>query len=107
MDIDDVTSIVKTVVGLGLVAVSMHSCFNSEWYKEGERTRAAKAAAAAIPHVIREADGCKVYAFERGSTDHYFTRCGETVTTERNYTESCGKNCTKHKQELIVTEGNK
>lgn len=55
------------------------------------------------PHVVREADGCKVYAFERGGRDHYFTRCPSTTDTETNWTESCGKNCTHHKSENIVT----
>lgn len=56
------------------------------------------------PHVVREADGCKVYAFERHGRDHYFTRCPATTDTETNWKESCGKNCTRHKSENIVTE---
>lgn len=63
---------------------------------------------ARIPHVIREADGCKVYAFTAGSKEHYFTRCAGMVTTDRNYEvkKSCGKNCTKTEQhtETIVTK---
>ncbi len=56
------------------------------------------------PHVIRDSgDGCKVYAFRADGT-HYFTRCspGETVTTERNYSERVGKANVK-KTETIVT----
>lgn len=56
------------------------------------------------PHVIRDSgDGCKVYAF-RADGLHYFTRCsaGETVTTERNYTQRVGKSNVK-KTETIVT----
>ncbi|RQZ76439.1 hypothetical protein DF052_00350 [Burkholderia glumae] len=75
-----------------------------------ERDRArdrAQAAADATPHVIREADGCKVYAFRADSNWHYFTRCPDgTVTTERNWTESRrqGKQTiTEHKSETIVT----
>jgi hypothetical protein len=105
--IDVAITLGKTGVCLGLLFFCVHSCFDSNWYKESERARAAGRLAAATPHVIRETDGCKVYAFERDNTDHYFTRCGDTVTTERNYTQSCGKGCVKHKQETIVTEGNK
>jgi hypothetical protein len=55
------------------------------------------------PKVIREADGCQVYAFERSGREHFFTRCPATTSTETNWTESCGKNCRSHKQESIVT----
>jgi len=48
------------------------------------------------PHVIREADGCKVYAFKANGRDHYFTRCGgQPVPTLTSHSESCGKNCTR------------
>jgi hypothetical protein len=75
-----------------------------------EAARAEAERRAAIPHVIRQADGCKVYTWKGGGQWHYFTRCSpaDTVTTERSYTEkvSCGKNCTKHvpRKEVIVTE---
>lgn len=59
------------------------------------------------PHVIREAGGCQVYAFERSGREHYFTRCPETTSTETNWTESCGKNCRSHKQDTIVTPNKK
>jgi hypothetical protein len=70
----------------------------------------AKVQAEQTPHVIREADGCKVYAFKAGDSTHYFTRCpNATVTTDRSYTVACGtpkaqKQCPKI--ETIVT-GNK
>ena len=63
-------------------------------------------AAARIPVAISSADGCTVYRFEDAGT-HYFTRCGGTVTTTKNYTESCGKGCTRNRQEHLTTEGNK
>ena len=70
-----------------------------------------KARVDATPHVIREADGCKVYAFKDGDKWHYFARCiNGTVTTERNWTESRqqGKQTiTEHKSETIVTNGAK
>ncbi len=62
-------------------------------------------AAARVPQLMSEADGCKVYRFVDNGT-HYFTRCGAQVDTIRNYTESCGKACTRHRTETITTEGN-
>jgi hypothetical protein len=59
-----------------------------------------------VPQLLSEADGCRVYKFVDDGT-HYFTRCGEQVSTERNYTESCGKGCTRHRTESITTDGNK
>jgi hypothetical protein len=59
-----------------------------------------------VPRLLSEADGCRVYKFVDDGT-HYFTRCGEQVSTERNYTESCGKGCIRHRTESITTDGNK
>lgn len=51
-------------------------------------TRVAKEEADKLPRVIREADGCKVYAFKSGNDWHFFTRCPNSqVTTERNWKE--------------------
>jgi hypothetical protein len=91
---------------LALCVFGIYSCSQSDWYKDSERAQEAQKRADETPHVIREADGCKVYAFKSGDNWHYFTRCGSTVTTERNWTEKCGKNCTTHKSESIATEGN-
>jgi len=55
--------------------------------------------------VIQEIDGCKVYRFYDGNY-HYVTRCGDKVTTQKNWDESCGKACTRHRTEDITTEGN-
>jgi len=63
-------------------------------------------AAMRVPQLMSETDGCKVYRFVDNGT-HYFTRCGAQVETVRNYTESCGKACTRHRTETITTEGNK
>lgn len=87
-------------------ASGVTSCGESDWYKKDQQEKAVEAQKRATPHVIREADGCKVYAFET-DREHYFTRCGSTVTTETNWTESCGKNCRKEKSDTIVTQGNK
>ena len=64
-------------------------------------------AAARVPIAISSTDGCTVYRFEDAGMPHYFTRCGGTVTTTKNYTESCGKGCSHNRQEHITTEGNK
>ena len=56
--------------------------------------------------VVQEIDGCKVYRFYDGNY-HYVTKCGDKVTTQKNWDESCGKACTRHKTEDITTEGNR
>lgn len=98
---------IKIFAVIALSVFGIVKCNQSEWHQESERRQEAQDRADATPHVIREADGCKVYAFKNGGYWHYFTRCGDTVTTERTYTKSCGKNCTKAETETIVTEGNK
>jgi hypothetical protein len=55
--------------------------------------------------VIQELDGCQVYRFYDGNY-HYVTRCGANVITRKNWDESCGKACTRHRTEEITTEGN-
>lgn len=86
-----------------LALFGLYKCQNSEFAEENRKIQAAQE----IPHVIREADGCKVYEFKSNGNNHYFTRCGETVSTDRDYTKSCGKGCVKHETETIVTNGNK
>lgn len=60
-----------------------------------------------LPHVVREADGCKVYAFLSGDRYHYFTRCSnDRVTTESSYEECTGSGKSRHcenKTESITT----
>lgn len=99
---------IKIVSIVVLPIIGVYRCQNSEWNKARQRQEEAEARANAIPHVIREAEGCKVYAWKGGDW-HYFTRCGETVTTERHYTVPCGpKNQSRcDRKEVIVTEGNK
>lgn len=87
-----------------LVIFGVNSCTNTEWYKEDQREKAAQVAAAAIPHAIRHSPGCTVFAFHANGFEHYYTQCETTTTTERTYTEPCGKNCVKTKQEVIVTK---
>jgi len=88
------------------LVVGVNACTDTEWYKEDQKRDAEARRQAATPHVIREFDGCKVYAFTT-DREHYFTRCGSTVSTETNFSKSCGKNCTKQDSDTIVTGGNK
>lgn len=59
-----------------------------------------------VPAVVSSADGCTVYKFYDNSAWHYFTKCGGTVTTTKNYTENCGKGCARSRTENMTTEGN-
>ena len=72
-----------------------------------ERQMAEQRAANETPHVVREADGCKVYAFLSVDKWHYFTKCPNSqVTTDSTYTECTGSGKTrscKDKVETIVT----
>lgn len=87
---------------------TMTYCANTPEAVAARKAEAEAERRAAIPRVIREADGCKVYQFKAAGTMHYFTRCGAEVSTTRNWTEKvkCGKNCTKDvpRQETIVTK---
>lgn len=104
--IESIWDAVKAISVIALCVFGVVKCTQSDWYQASEREREAQERANATPHVIREADGCKVYAFKSGGDYHYFTRCGDTVTTDRSYAQSCGKGCTRHKTETIVTKGN-
>lgn len=93
---------IKLVLVFGLAFWGIKSCTDSEWYENSQKERIAREQAAATPHVIREADGCKVYAFFSGGRDHYFTRCPDSkTTTESSYTVNCGKNCNRTEVESI------
>lgn len=93
---------------IGFCVLGVVKCTQSDWYQESERRTEAEHKREATPHVVREADGCKVYAWKDGGgtgTTHYFTRCpNATVTTDRNYTVSCGKSCRRDETETTVTE---
>lgn len=100
-----------SVIVICLIIFGVYSCNQSEWNQSWEREQKTKEAAEALreqtPHVIREADGCKVYAFKSGANYHYFTRCPANTTTETNNSYSCGtaknpKTCIK--QDIIPTE---
>lgn len=80
-----------------------NSNFDTEAITARQAEEAAKAArrrAEETPHVVREADGCKVYAFLSGDRYHYFTRCPDGKTTtdaswDECHTEMVGKISTK------------
>lgn len=99
------------LLGLSLVAIvifGINKCTETDWYKANEAENDRRAAARATPHVIRvSTDGCKVYAFEAGGSDHFFTRCADQTVTTRNYTVSCGKNQTCKRTEEISSENKK
>jgi hypothetical protein len=59
-----------------------------------------------VPAVVSSADDCTVYKFYDNGSWHYFTKCGGTVTTTKNYTENCGKGCSRSRTENMTTEGN-
>lgn len=80
----------------------------SDWAARNAEMRALQEKANATPHVVREADGCKVYAFKSGDRYHYFTRCDTgQVSTETTYQEchQSGKvrTCTE-KSDVIETK---
>lgn len=76
-----------------LVVFGVSSCNNSEWNQERVRAEQARRAAAQIPHVFAQTDGCTVYTFE-GSDGNpkYFTKCPHaSTTTLSSHTVSSGK----------------
>jgi hypothetical protein len=81
---------------IALCCFGVYKC--DQWDKARPETIAAKKAEVAYeeaqrkPHVIREADGCKVYAFKADGRTHFFTRCPDSrTTTESSWTERHGK----------------
>jgi hypothetical protein len=95
------------IVTFALLAFGMHACEQTDSAKEERRKDAERRAAESRPHVIREADGCKVYAFKLDARWHYFTRCpNASTTTDSPYTvctgSANGRSCTT-KTESIET----
>jgi hypothetical protein len=86
---------ILVVVWFGLLIYRYNT--DEEWAKERAEEAAARIAnqrAEETPHVVREADGCKVYAFKSGDRWHFFTRCpnAQTVTdTAYEYCTGSGK----------------
>ena len=86
--IDWIKSTLFVCAAAGLPLFGLYSCQQSEWWQAGERAIAERERRESTPHVVREADGCKVYAFKAQERYHYFTRCGSTTTTSSSW-ESC------------------
>lgn len=82
-------SFIITCAILATVIWGMVSCENSEWMQEKKRADADRERAEQTPHVIRDADGCKVYAFKSGDRYHYFTRCPDSRTTTESSWDEC------------------
>lgn len=76
-----------------------------EWKKRADAEDEARRAAERKPRVIREADGCKVYAFKEGDRWHYFTRCPEQTTTESSYSVRSGKTTRTETESITTTNG--
>lgn len=95
------------ICAFGLLLFGVHSCEQTDSAKESRRKEAERKAAESRPHVIREADGCKVYAFKLDARWHYFTRCpNASTTTDSPYTVCTGSGKTrscKTKTESIET----
>ena len=93
------------LIGFVFVVITFGAVIVMVSPSEEQRVKqAAQDEADRVPQFLSEKDGCKVYAFKQGGTWHYFTNCGKTTTTEKNYTEYCGKACVRHKTESITTE---
>lgn len=74
-----------------------------------EKARAEQDKRERTPHVIREADGCKVYAWKGGDRYHYFTRCpASTTVTTQNWQECSGsgkhRTCHDRTEEIEASE---
>lgn len=89
------------LAGIGLAVYGIYDFFKSPEQREKDRQQDVYEA---TPHVYSQVDGCTVYTWKANGNHHYFTRCGNKVTTEGNRSESCGKGCSKNVKEIIVTE---
>lgn len=94
------------VLMLIFCGVTMYGCETSDWAKERDRLYIEEQKRKRIPRPVSSADGCTIYVFTT-DRDHYFTRCGSSVSTETTWKESCGKSCSRDKSAVITTEGNK
>lgn len=95
--------LIKLLAVFAIPVWGIVSCQNSDWAKENERLNRERQKRLETPHVIREADGCKVYAWKSGEHFHYFTRCpNATTTTDRTF-EDC-HNSGKHRSCQTKTE---
>ena len=102
---DEWWSVAKFAVITSLLGFGIHSCRESEWHKRGQRENAAREAADLTPRVVREFDGCKVWAFKTGRNGHwtYVTKCpGGSVTTDSGRTVQEGSG--RSRRDITVRE---
>lgn len=78
-------------------------CNQLPYFKQRDEEYKRKLLAEETPHVIREVDGCKIYAFKVGTKYHYFTRCPKETTTDTTIEERHNKHKT-YETDQIVTE---
>lgn len=105
-----ITAVLGVWSGVGAWDASRPETIAKDEARERARVAAAKAQDLRdrTPHVIREADGCKVYQFKLGDKWPIFTRCNGTTVTDRPYevckTEGSGKMarkvCTQHVESI-------
>lgn len=81
---------------------------SSEWRQQQRRDLDAQFQADAQPRVIREFDGCQVWAFKPSPNGHwsYVTKCKDrSVTTDSGHTERRGKSSVEVR-EITTTKEN-
>ena len=75
-----------------IIGKQVYNRYDPEWIAENaaeERARYEERVRQETPHVVREADGCKVYAFKSGDRWHFFTRCPNSTTNTDTAYEVC------------------
>lgn len=79
-----------------------------DWSIASNARQAQQAAADRVPRVIREFDGCKVYAFKDSGRWHYTTKCPSTASTSSSYevVTGSGKSRRTHIETEVITTGN-
>lgn len=91
------------VVPLALLFGLVKGCDSLPYFVERQKQVDIQRKKEETPHVIREVDGCKVYAFKVNQHYHYFTRCPKDTTTDTTIEERHNKH-TEQRIDQIVTE---
>lgn len=91
--------IVPIVILFGIIK----GCSSLPYFEERQKQADIKRKIEETPHVIREVDDCKVYAFKVNQHYHYFTRCPKDTTTDTTIEERHNKR-TEYRIDQIVTE---
>lgn len=77
---------------IGLIIFALYAVFGPTPEQEAELNK---------PRIAYKFEDCEIWIFEN---KHYVTRCGNHTVTERHYSESCGKGCTRQKVERIEND---